>query len=76
MKDCTQEVSNKLMNFKVFQETLCIHRSIKRSNYVDEFLVTYMSETLMEISFKILHEDITSSHRGYERTLKKFRKKI
>ena len=70
----TTESTLKLSKFRILKSILYVHRIIKRANSVDEFLVPYVPETLMDKAFKTVHNDITAGHTGYDRTLKIFRK--
>ena len=74
IKNCNKKVNDKLSNFKVLKGILYVLRRFKRAGYEEEFLVPYIPETFMKQAFKLIHSDTTSGHRGYRRTLMKFRK--
>ena len=64
----------KLIRFKVVKGILFIHRSIKRGQFINEYLVPYIPDTLMRDALKVVHDDTTAGHKGFERTLNLFRK--
>jgi len=64
--------SNLLLNSKILNGTIYILRKIKRSSLVDEFLVPYIPDSLMNAALRVMHSDNTAGHKGPERTLKLF----
>ena len=66
--------SSKMLKCRVIRGILFVLRTVKRGNLNDEFLVPYVRNRLMVPAFKLIHEETTAGHRGYERTLKLFRR--
>ena len=69
-----EEKNKKWLKFKVINSILFVHRTIKRGELSDEFLVPVIPDRLMEQAFKIIHVETTAGHTGFERTLKLFRR--
>jgi len=69
-----RKASPKAANFKIIMGLLFVYRSITRGPLTDEFIVPYIPEELMKKAFKVIHEETTAGHKGYDRTLKMFRK--
>ena len=74
MKENAKENTSKLSSFRVYNNVLYVHRTLKRSSSTEELLVPYIPDKLMERAFKIIHNDITSGHKNAERTIKLFRR--
>ena len=70
----SNKTSENVLKFKVIKNMLYVLRVIKRGPLSDEFLVPYVPDSLMKAAFKVLHNDTTAGHKGYERTLKLFRR--
>ena len=73
-KKGTTENTTKLAKFRILNNIIFIHRLIKRGSVEDEYLVPYVPKSLMIKAYKLVHEDMKAGHKGFDRTLKLFRK--
>lgn len=73
-KQLKEGSNKKLLNFKVIKNMLFSHRTLNRGDLTEECLVPVIPNSLIKKAFKVIHEEATAGHKGYERTLKIFRR--
>ena len=59
----TTEKTSKLAYFRALKNILFVHRTIKRSNVEGEYLDPYVPKSLMNKTYKLVHEDMTARQR-------------
>ena len=64
----------KQLRFKKIRGILFALRTKKRGNFDDQYLVPYIPDNLMTQAFKLVHQETTAGHRGYENDMRFFRK--
>ena len=74
MANGLEESNQKLSNFKVLNKIIFVHRKLKRGDSVEEVLVPYIPDSLMETAFGLIHDKITAGHKSAERTIRLFRR--
>ena len=70
------EKTTKLSRFRVLKKTLFVLRSIKIGEITEKYLVPYIPDKLMPGAFRTVHEETSAGHKGYERTMRNFVKKL
>ena len=68
----SKSMSKLLLRTKILKGIIYIVREIKRGTLTDEFLVPYVPDSLMKDAFELMHNESTSGHKGYHRTLRLF----
>ena len=68
------EGGKRQLKYKKIKGILFAHRIVKRGKLEDQYLVPYIPDKLMRKAFKLVHEETTAGHRGYENTMRFFRK--
>ena len=61
-----------LLKVRKIRGIMFVLRTINRGVFKDEYLVPIIPDALMPAAFKLIHEDTTAGHKGFDRTLRKF----
>lgn len=63
-----------LKKVRIIKNIVFILRVIKRGKLEDTFLVPIIPDSLLETAYRVIHEDTTAGHPGFERTMKAFKR--
>ena len=72
IKNSCQETTTKLTKFKILKDIIYVLRKIERGPVTETYLVPFIPDSLMDQALKLVHDDTTAGHKGFERTLKAF----